>query len=681
MPFVRRNIGKKMKKVAKRIHEIAEERTQLNIHPGMIERRLQDCEWRQTTSIITEPQILGRDEDMEKIVEFILRHACEREELSVYSIVGHGGYGKTTLAQLVFNDERVNTHFDLKIWVCVSDDFSILKILQSIIESKDGKNPNLSSLESMQRKLENGTKGASILVTTRLETVASTVKTVGESPTDDTTIHRLEGLSDDYNLSLFKQLAFGANGEEHAELVKIEAGFSLAELRNLQLRGQLHIRDLQNVSNERDARKANLIGKKDLSCLYLSWGSGGNSQGSSAGAEQVLEALEPHTGLKCFGLKGYEGINIPNWMRNTSILEGLVDVILYNCRNCLRLPPLGKLPYLTTLYVSGMRDVKYIDDDLYEGVTKKAFPSLKKMMLYDLPNLVRVLKAEGIEILSQLSKLHIKACPKLALTSLPSVEILYASGKTVDDGASFLMEIAVSICVAFKSSSPSFTYKFFSTLSIEDFNSFEGVLEALEPHSGLKSFRVKSYGGAHFPPWMMRNTSILKGLVHIILYDCKNCKKLPPLCKLPCLTTLYICGMRDLKYIDDALFEPVTEKAFTSLKKLTLCDLPNLKGVLEVERVEMLPELLNLSISRVPKLALPSFPSVELLSAHGGTDVLLKFISYKNCNEELDSSPRGIVGNNLYNLKSLYISDFAKLKELPDELVTLCLRTSSHSIL
>jgi Leucine-rich repeat (LRR) protein len=176
----------------------------------------------------------------------------------------------------------------------------------------------------------------------------------------------------------------------------------------------------------------------------------------------------------------------------------------------------------------------------------------------------------------------------------------------------------------------------------------------------------------------MRNTSILEGLVHIILYDCKNCKKLPPLGKLPCLTTLYVCGMRDLKYIDDALYEPATEKAFTSLKKLTLCDLPNLEGVLEVEGVEMLPELLNLSISCVPKLALPSLPSVEFLSAHGGAEVLLKFISYKNCDEDLASSSRGIVGNNMYNLKSLYISDVAKLKELPDELGTLCVLEHLH---
>ncbi|WJX23564.1 hypothetical protein P8452_12763 [Trifolium repens] len=268
-----------------------------------------------------------------------------------------------------------------------------------------------------------------------------------------------------------------------------EDGFGLEELHNLQLVGKLHIKGLENVSNEKDAREANLIGKKDLNRLYLSWGDYANSQVSDVDAE--------------------------------------------------------------------------------------------------------------------------------------------------------------------------------------------GVLEALEPHSGLKSFGVKSYGGAHFPLWM-RNTSILKGLVHIILYDCKNCKKLPPLGKLPCLTTLYVCGMRDLKYIDDALYEPATEKAFTSLKKLTLCDLPNLEGVLKVEGVEMLPELSNLSISCVPKLVLPSLPSVEILSAHGGTEVVLKFTSYMNCDEDLASSPRGIVGNTMYNLKSLYISDFAKLKELPDELGTLCVLEHLH---
>jgi hypothetical protein len=207
-------------------------------------------------------------------------------------------------------------------------------------------------------------------------------------------------------------------------IVGSKAGFGLIELNNLQLGGKIHIKGLENVSNERDAREANLIGKEKLSELYLSWAIDANSQVSGIGAEQVLEGLEPHKGLKCFGMNGYMGINIPNWMRNTSILEGLVKVILYNCRNCERVPALGKLPCLTSLYVFRMRELKYIDDDLYEGANKKAFPSLKKMQLEDLPNLERVLKAEGVEMLPQLSNLRLDRNHKLAFSFLPSVETM-----------------------------------------------------------------------------------------------------------------------------------------------------------------------------------------------------------------------------------------------------------------
>jgi ABC-type glutathione transport system ATPase component len=141
--LARRNIGKRMKEVAERIDAIAEERIKFGLQMGVAEERQQeDDEWRRTTtSVVIEPKVYGRDHDREKIVEFLLGHAVDSEELSVYSIVGVGGLGKTTLAQVVFNDERVNKHFDLKIWVYISDDFSMMKILESIIESTIGKNP------------------------------------------------------------------------------------------------------------------------------------------------------------------------------------------------------------------------------------------------------------------------------------------------------------------------------------------------------------------------------------------------------------------------------------------------------------------------------------------------------------------------------------------------------------
>ncbi len=47
----------------------------------------------------------------------------EGAEISVIPIVGIGRIGKTTLAKMVFLDERVDQHFELKVWVHMDVDF------------------------------------------------------------------------------------------------------------------------------------------------------------------------------------------------------------------------------------------------------------------------------------------------------------------------------------------------------------------------------------------------------------------------------------------------------------------------------------------------------------------------------------------------------------------------------
>ncbi|QHN86678.1 Disease resistance protein [Arachis hypogaea] len=89
---------------------------------------LEDMTWRIQSSLVKSSAIYGRDIDKEAIREMLLYGTCDAN-ISMIPIVGIGGGGKTTLAQLVYNDAKVEDKFDIKAWVCVSDQFDIVKNL------------------------------------------------------------------------------------------------------------------------------------------------------------------------------------------------------------------------------------------------------------------------------------------------------------------------------------------------------------------------------------------------------------------------------------------------------------------------------------------------------------------------------------------------------------------------
>ncbi|XP_072977527.1 putative disease resistance protein RGA1 isoform X2 [Typha angustifolia] len=225
----------RMRSLKERVDMIAAERSKFQLFPDGAVSRSEETK-RETFSMIDESKTVGRSDDKEEIMKLVLDDTSE-EDVSVIPIVGMGGLGKTTLAQLIFNDMRVNDEvFDPRIWVCVSIDFNLKTIAQPILTTTEDKcdinnlesitsfltrsftdnkfllvlddiwSENQEEWESLKLVLKSARKGSRIIVTTRNQKVALMMGTVRP--------FYLQGLSEDDCWELFKRKAFEKGEQE-----------------------------------------------------------------------------------------------------------------------------------------------------------------------------------------------------------------------------------------------------------------------------------------------------------------------------------------------------------------------------------------------------------------------------------------------------------------------------------
>ena len=140
----RNKMGHRVKQIRQKLDLIAKDRDQFQLEMRLDDERIV---YRETHSFVRDFDVIGRALDKEKIINLLMQPGDDGN-VSVISIVGIGGMGKTTLAQWVYNDKRVAERFHSNIWVCVSEDFNALKLAKEIIKSAGGGiNENMSMNE------------------------------------------------------------------------------------------------------------------------------------------------------------------------------------------------------------------------------------------------------------------------------------------------------------------------------------------------------------------------------------------------------------------------------------------------------------------------------------------------------------------------------------------------------
>ncbi|WVZ54682.1 hypothetical protein U9M48_005445 [Paspalum notatum var. saurae] len=117
-----------------------------------------------TLPTVDETSVHGRDQEKHEIISKLADNN-NQHIIKIVSVIGLGGCGKTTLAKLVFNDGNiVKEHFEVRVWVHVSQEFDVEKLVKKLFEAISGEKSECCSLQKMAETISNKLTGKRYLL-------------------------------------------------------------------------------------------------------------------------------------------------------------------------------------------------------------------------------------------------------------------------------------------------------------------------------------------------------------------------------------------------------------------------------------------------------------------------------------------------------------------------------------
>jgi Rx N-terminal domain/NB-ARC domain len=151
-PVQRRRFSEEINRINNRLEEINNARKNLRLRGGDGTRKKPRHE--RSQHILTGPchdplSVIGRKHEKNEIVELLTSDL--NLTLPVIPIYGTAGIGKTTLAKLVYDDQRIDEYYTLKAWVCLTDGCDVKKATKDIFEKLSGETCSFHALQDRLR--------------------------------------------------------------------------------------------------------------------------------------------------------------------------------------------------------------------------------------------------------------------------------------------------------------------------------------------------------------------------------------------------------------------------------------------------------------------------------------------------------------------------------------------------